>query len=588
MENLRTREWDDGAFRSLVGRWFYSLEEEVTGREGFDANDAALLSREVAEVLERRLAEVSRTQPDLCDGPARLPPCPRRRATTRREEGILAWLMGQPHVGADIKRAAGLKGELDDRDASAFLRGLLAMLQQTGRKGLMLVLDEVETLQRMRSDVREKSLNALRQWIDDIDGGRYPGLYLMVTGTPAFFDGNQGVKRLRPARAAPPRGLRRRPALGQHARGADPAAALRRRAAGRGGPQGARPLPRRDPARSVARVGDNFIAALAADVTRGLGGKVGVAPRIFLKKLVAGVLDRVDDFDDFDPAQHFKLTLSPSGADPGGVRGRGRGPQRRRHRARPRAPRGRRPGALVSDGPDAFDRLSPAMRYQIVNSLGFRRPAAGAGALDPRDPRRLQLRDPRADGGRQDGVGVLPRAERDRHRGLGARLGALRGAHPGVAQQPGRPPHPLRRDDRPSRVHVARRHARRTRRRFLKAPADVLLTTPESLEVMLISPKVPARRLFAGLRAVVIDEVHAFVRDDRGGHLAAILERLSRYCGRDVQRIALSATVGNPDEILEWLAGSSTRPGRVVRGPGENAAPRSRSTTWATTRTPRR
>ena len=44
------------------------------------------------------------------------------------------------------------------------------------------------------------------------------------------------------------------------------------------------------------------------------------------------------------------------------------------------------------------------------------------------------------------------------------------------------------------------------RRRFLKAPADVLLTTPESLEVMLISPKVPARRLFAGLRAVVIDD----------------------------------------------------------------------------------
>ncbi len=111
------------------------------------------------------------------------------------------------------------------------------------------------------------------------------------------------------------------------------------------------------------------------------------------------------------------------------------------------------------------------------------------------------------------------------------------------------------------------------RRGFLRAPADVLLTTPESLEVMLISPKVPARRLFAGLRAVVIDEVHAFVRDDRGGHLASILERLSRYCGHDVQRIALSATVGNPDEILAWLAGSSTRPGRVVRGPGQNAVP---------------
>ncbi|MFO0647987.1 MAG: DEAD/DEAH box helicase [Polyangiales bacterium] len=112
-----------------------------------------------------------------------------------------------------------------------------------------------------------------------------------------------------------------------------------------------------------------------------------------------------------------------------------------------------------------------------------------------------------------------------------------------------------------------------SRRQFLKAPADLLLTTPESLEVMLISPKVPARRLFEGLRAVVIDEVHAFVRDDRGGHLASLLERLSRYCGRDVQRIALSATVGNPEEILTWAAGSSKRAGQVVRGPGQRVPP---------------
>lgn len=61
-----------------------------------------------------------------------------------------------------------------------------------------MVLDEVETLQRMRTDTREKGLNALRQWIDEIDAGRYPGLYLVITGTPAFFDGPQGVQRLAP------------------------------------------------------------------------------------------------------------------------------------------------------------------------------------------------------------------------------------------------------------------------------------------------------------------------------------------------------------------------------------------------------
>lgn len=107
------------------------------------------------------------------------------------------------------------------------------------------------------------------------------------------------------------------------------------------------------------------------------------------------------------------------------------------------------------------------------------------------------------------------------------------------------------------------------RKRFLAAPADILLTTPESLEAMMMSPKIPARRLFAGLRAVVIDEVHAFAGDDRGAHLAALLERLIGFCGRDLQRIGLSATVGNPEEILSWLTGTSARERLVIDPPKE-------------------
>ena len=60
------------------------------------------------------------------------------------------------------------------------------------------MLDEAETIQRMRADTREKGLNALRQLLDELDAGRYPGLYLVVTGTSAFFDGPQGVQRLPP------------------------------------------------------------------------------------------------------------------------------------------------------------------------------------------------------------------------------------------------------------------------------------------------------------------------------------------------------------------------------------------------------
>jgi len=111
------------------------------------------------------------------------------------------------------------------------------------------------------------------------------------------------------------------------------------------------------------------------------------------------------------------------------------------------------------------------------------------------------------------------------------------------------------------------------RRRFQGDPADILLTTPESLEAMLMSTRVSVHALFAGLRAVIIDEIHAFADDDRGAHLSAVLERLQRFCGRDIQRIGLSATVGNPHEILRWLQGSSQRPGRVIDPPRPTGTP---------------
>jgi ATP-dependent helicase Lhr and Lhr-like helicase len=104
------------------------------------------------------------------------------------------------------------------------------------------------------------------------------------------------------------------------------------------------------------------------------------------------------------------------------------------------------------------------------------------------------------------------------------------------------------------------------RARLLRDPPDVLLTTPESLESMLVSMKVDHYRLFGALQAVVVDEAHAFAGDDRGWHLLAVLERLTRVAGRPLQRVGLSATVGNPDELLAWLQGSGAgrRPARVV------------------------
>lgn len=95
------------------------------------------------------------------------------------------------------------------------------------------------------------------------------------------------------------------------------------------------------------------------------------------------------------------------------------------------------------------------------------------------------------------------------------------------------------------------------RRRILSDPPDVLLTTPESLESMLVSPAVDHHRFFRNVRAVVIDELHSFAGSDRGWHLLGVLERIETIAGRAVQRIGLSATVGNPHEVGKWMQGSA-------------------------------
>src|SRR5690606_12019163 len=97
------------------------------------------------------------------------------------------------------------------------------------------------------------------------------------------------------------------------------------------------------------------------------------------------------------------------------------------------------------------------------------------------------------------------------------------------------------------------------RRSFLREPTELLMTTPESLAVMRVSQTGDTARLFADLRVVVIDEIHALAGTDRGAHLISVIERLAALSRHDVQRIGLSATVGNPEEIAVWLQGSSRR-----------------------------
>jgi hypothetical protein len=311
VERLGTADSGTGAFRGVIDGWFFALEQDVLADGTIDVNDANALLERTQTLMEAQLTTISKSAPAfsavlrtyrraLADGDNQL------------AEGLISWLAGQPNVAASVKRAAGIKGELDHFGAANFLIGLLTILRDSGFPGLILVLDEVETLQRMRADTRERGLNALRQLIDEIDAGRFPGLYLVITGTPAFFDGAQGIQRLAPL------AQRLHVDFGTDRKFDNPRAVQIRLAPFDQGSLVAVGKRVRDiyaatqpnEARLRHVVDDTYIEVLATAVAGGLGGKVGVAPRLFLKKLVADVLDRVDLHESFDPSQHYKLTLA--------------------------------------------------------------------------------------------------------------------------------------------------------------------------------------------------------------------------------------------------------------------------------------
>ena len=87
---------------------------------------------------------------------------------------------------------------------------------------------------------------------------------------------------------------------------------------------------------------------------------------------------------------------------------------------------------------------------------------------------------------------------------------------------------------------------------MVRHPPDILITTPESLYLMLTSQ---AAKIFDGVEQVIVDEIHAVAQTKRGAHLALTLERLAEAAGRDVQRIGLSATQNPLEEVGRFLVG---------------------------------
>lgn len=224
---------------------------------------------------------------------------------------LISWLSGSDNVAASAKKAAEIKGEIGSRDALDYLRGVVEIVKQAGYQGLVIVIDEAETILRMRTDSRHKSLNGIRRIADA--AGSWPGLVWIFTGTPDFFDARQGVAGLPPlhdriqflpggrfVNVRQPQ-LELRPFDSDRLHGV----ATRLRAL----------FPTADRGRLEARVSDAFITRLVAEVTAGFKGDVGVVPRQFLRRFVY-FLDQVDQHEDFDPMVESGFVAPKEGLTP--------------------------------------------------------------------------------------------------------------------------------------------------------------------------------------------------------------------------------------------------------------------------------
>lgn len=206
-----------------------------------------------------------------------------------------------------------------------------------------------------------------------------------------------------------------------------------------------------------------------------------------------------------------------------------------------------------------FDRLHPALQHHIVNTLGW----------STLRPTQLEAIDPILDG--LHGLLLAPTAGGKTEAAFLPVLSRILSEEwAGVSVLYVCPIKALLNNLEPRLKHYAGLVGRRVevwhgdvsqsrKNRALRDSPDILLTTPESIEAMLISVRVNRPEWFGNLRAVIVDELHAFAGDDRGWHLRSVLHRLDQYLDRPLQRVGLSATVSNPSDLLAWFAPSGNR-----------------------------
>lgn len=299
---LSTTSCPRGALGDILDRWIGRIEEGLINAGAdedapeFDAQVQSRLESELGRMTGGKapadFVRVVQTTFEL-----------KQAGKLAEANALLSWLSGSRNIDASVKRLAKVKGEIGSQDAMAYLRGIVEIIHAAEYAGMLIIIDEAETILRMRKDSRHKSLNGIRQISDA--AGSYNRLLWVFTGTPEFFDSRQGVAGLSALHDRI-----RFSSDGKFASPRQPQLLLKPFDRSRliGVATKLRDLyPSEHAGRIESKISDGFIKALVDKVTEGFKGDVGMVPRQFLRTFV-NCLDLVEEHEEYEPGESINYT----------------------------------------------------------------------------------------------------------------------------------------------------------------------------------------------------------------------------------------------------------------------------------------
>lgn len=307
VSNLSIPRQKTGALKGLLDSWIHKLEERLIRVEGLDEHSLRLVER-TKEEIESSLASLA-TEHSAFTSALRT----YYEATVNGDyalaQQLVGWLSGEKNVSARAKREAGVKGEIDQTMVFPFLRILADISNQAGRNGLVVVLDEVETISRMpMRQQREQGLQNVRQIVDAASEGKLLRCYFVFTGTAGFFDDPKGVPALQPLNDR----IRLENPDEPHPNYNHPQIVLKSFDYDKLIAVGKRVREIYEVAYRLldrSRASDTLLESLAESLTARFGGRVDVVPRQFLRQLV-DAFDRIAEYPDYEPISRLDKEVS--------------------------------------------------------------------------------------------------------------------------------------------------------------------------------------------------------------------------------------------------------------------------------------